>query len=120
MEYSKKINAFFNLIKGEGSFKLDKDDYQAVRDIFSTIGEIAKKPEIKESAPMLWSILDGVSKIFLTFFLIGVVSLVVIFYRDTSLSALDYGVIIYSTLACAVLAIVFAVVRFILIITLPK
>ena len=120
MEYSKKFNAFFGFIKGEGSFKLDKDDYQAMGDIFSTLGKIAKKPEIKESAPMLWSILGGVSKIFLTFFIIGVVSLVVIFYKDAPLSALDYGVIIYTTLACAVLAIVFAIVRFILMITLPK
>lgn len=120
MEYSKKINAFFGFIKGEGSFKLDKDDYQAMGDVFSTLGKMAKKPEIKESAPILFDILNKMSKISFIFFLIGVLSFVVILYIGLSLSALEYMMIFYSTLACIAFSIVFALARFILKIILPK
>lgn len=120
MQYKKEINAFFNLIKGKGEFSLDKDDYQAVRDIFSTIKETVKKQEIKESAPILFDILGKMSKISFIFFLIGVLSFVVIFYIDLSLSALEYIMIFYLTLACIVLSIVFALVNFVLKIILPK
>lgn len=115
MEYTKRINAFFNLIKGEGSFKLDKDDYQAAKDLFTTLGKIVKEKEVRKSIPFVASIFSGASKLSIILFVIGVLLLIATYFMELSLSGMDYMMIIVATIACAVMSIIFALLSFLLI-----
>lgn len=74
MEYNKEIRALFGLIKGQGSFKFGKEDYEAIKDASNFISKSVK--DAKSNPKFVSNLANLFSNLFIISFVLFIFSFI--------------------------------------------